>query len=507
MKTPLPKALISPNDALHTFGDAQGNILKGHGRTHSTFLFVEFTDLAKTRAWLGNLLALAPGQGGVVSTAQQLHDRAAFQKATKTSASLTGQVVPPAVDAGPFVSVLFTALGLRWLGAALPAEAADQVPGAPASTAFAQGMRDVTGRGLHDPTPGKWDAGWFEKNGQPTAVHALLLLASTRLPDLDKAVGKAETALALAGATVRRKEEGKRLFEGTGPAKHDIEHFGYADGVSQPLYLTDDHNPATPHERDLALGADELVLLPDTLSPTPAKAWGSFLVFRKLQQDVNAFNHDEDDQLPARLKLQQPHTEDTKSFAGAMVVGRFENGTPLTLHGRREDNNGQPDFTNDFTYADDAAGLKCPFHAHVRKMNPRGETNDPHELKHRITRRGVPYGTRAAAERGEPAGLLFICYQRNIGQQFEFLQKSWANNAQFLRPLAQPGPATGLDPVIGQGTRHQLTFPTAWNWPPTAQASFGEHVHLKGGEYFYAPSISGLAALANVSMPVLPKLL
>ncbi|HMB05971.1 MAG TPA: hypothetical protein VKP69_19835, partial [Isosphaeraceae bacterium] len=60
------------------------------------------------------------------------------------------------------------------------------------------------------------------------------------------------------------------------------------------------------------------------------------------------------------------------------------------------------DFTN-FNYADDMAGSRCPFQAHIRKVNPRGDTvrffegDSEFERNHRIVRRGVPFGEQPEA--------------------------------------------------------------------------------------------------------------
>ena len=51
---------------------------------------------------------------------------------------------------------------------------------------------------------------------------------------------------------------------------------------------------------------------------------------------------------------------------------------------------------NDFDFADDMVPSRCPFFAHIRKMNPRGDTKrllggtDKFERSHRLTRRGIP---------------------------------------------------------------------------------------------------------------------
>jgi hypothetical protein len=53
-------------------------------------------------------------------------------------------------------------------------------------------------------------------------------------------------------------------------------------------------------------------------------------------------------------------------------------------------------------------------------------------------------------------GLLFFCYQPDIWEQFEFIQRFWANNPLFVEPglegkaKANYPDATGIDAVIGQ---------------------------------------------------------
>ena len=88
-----------------------------------------------------------------------------------------------------------------------------------------------------------------------------------------------------------------------------------------------------------------------------------------------------------------------------------------------------------------------------------------------------------------------MCFQGDINDQFEFIQRTWANNHNFSKR------GTGLDPVIGQdgGPQEPNDFP---NWPTgydsegRKRIGFDEHVRLLGGEYFFAPSIAGLKELA-----------
>jgi len=64
------------------------------------------------------------------------------------------------------------------------------------------------------------------------------------------------------------------------------------------------------------------VLIPDE-AVDAEDAFGSFLVFRKLEQDVDRF-----DQLVAGLALKLGVDE---ARAGALVIGRFKDGTPIAL--------------------------------------------------------------------------------------------------------------------------------------------------------------------------------
>ncbi|QKG55222.1 hypothetical protein GKZ68_00350 [Hymenobacter sp. BRD128] len=232
--------LISVGDAIRKYGDAQGNILKGHGRDHTTLLLVEFTDQANAREWIKQLLAgLSTGPSvldtvRVTSTEKQLRDREAFKAAGQTA------------DAGLFTSLVFTADGLQYLGAPAPQESQNQTPGQGRSGAFAAGMRAAAVHGLlRDPDPTDWEGEWWEDAtaGKPSKIHAMLLLADNKLAErLQPAVNFMTERSESLGVRVRITQHGKRLVEDG----HDIEHFGYADGVSQPLYLDNDEGTAPP---------------------------------------------------------------------------------------------------------------------------------------------------------------------------------------------------------------------------------------------------------------------
>lgn len=153
----------------------------------------------------------------------------------------------------------------------------------------------------------------------------------------------------------------------------------------------------------------------------------SYFVFRKLEQNVLAFRAHEIE-LADFLGFT---TDEERARAGAMAVGRFRDGTPVVL---QQSDGLIPAKENNFNYTkSDSAGLKCPFQAHIRKTNPRGDiTGDPlaeeAERSRRLTRRGIPYDDRKSRltdgiclqnlpTRG--VGLLFMCFQASICGGFD----------------------------------------------------------------------------------------
>jgi hypothetical protein len=90
-------------------------------------------------------------------------------------------------------------------------------------------------------------------------------------------------------------------------------------------------------------------------------------------------------------------------------------------------------------------------------------------------------------------GLLFMAYNARLSEQFVFTQARWANAAGF------PKNDAGLDPVIGR-TDQPLTpqkWPKQWDDASSSEVSFDFHgrVTMKGGEYFFAPSLGVLKGL------------
>lgn len=425
----------------------QANILKGHGREHVALLFLAVNDVAKARAFLRRF--------PVSSAHRQLVEAQDF-KAT----GAPGGVVRLA---------FLSRAGLVKFGHGTDF---------PGTGTFGAGMAADT-----QVLDAGSTASWQPQLKQ--AVHVMLLLAYHDETAFARIVGKLVSKLKLpaSGLDVKFVQEGRAQRNGEGEG---IEHFGYVDGRSQPLMLRSElaTEPRTVYDPESPLGQ---FILPD---PLDSSGFGSFFVFRKLEQNVDGFK-----QAEQALATAMGLTGADRERAGAQVVGRFEDGTPVTLHAGE---NGVP-VVNDFDYSTDPGG-KCPFQGHIRKSNPRGSSPGgiAFDKTVQMARRGITYGCRLQDpdskefidSPNDGVGLLFMSYQASIDKQFRFMQTSWVNSEGF------PQAGVGLDPVIGQvGSLPQT-------WPPTFGSAAGGvaelfrgFVTLKGGEYFYTPSIGGMKNL------------
>jgi Dyp-type peroxidase family len=450
----------------------QGNILKGHGRDHTIHLFLRFLPtpgaLSKAKQWIKKF-----AKERVTSAKKQFEEMDDFRKFK--------------IIGGLFANFFLAHKGYEILG----------VP-SPRDRKFVAGMK-TSRADLADPDLAAWEEGYRGK------IHASILLAHDDESELNR---EARVILQEVRefADVVAGERGKAMRNEN---CETAEHFGYVDGRSQPLFLTEDIEDECRKEPGTVAydpsAPPNLVLVRDPNGAGDV-SFGSYLVFRKLEQNVRDFKKAEEE-LARKLGLKG----DDKERAGALIVGRFEDGTPVVLHKKEGFSDPIP---NNFDYSKDRDGGRCPFHAHIRKINPRGETVDPRateeerrrqmekERSHRIARRGITYGERCREPKDEPegedlptkdVGLLFMCFQSDIANQFEFMQGQWANDKDPLRQK------TGIDPVIGQadGQAKDQSWPTTWGGSDRKTFSFADFVTLKGGEYFFAPSISALTNIAR----------
>jgi Dyp-type peroxidase family len=296
------------------------------------------------------------------------------------------------------------------------------------------------------------------------------------------------------------------------------EHFGFADGISQPTIdglserMDVPSNVIQPGEiilgyaneyrqytdRPLLDGAPEGALPVDEAGHGQADLGrnGSYLVFRQLSQDVRAFWRYVDAATGGDAQR--------RGWLAARMVGRWPSGAPLTLAPHADD----PALAtaNDFMYHyGDALGLKCPIGAHVRRSHPRDALDpDPGtersvalDRRHRLLRRGREYGPPvddplAPAPPNDPErGLYFICLVANIARQFEFIQHTWLNNPKFAERYDEPDPIAGYHPpgssfsVPAEPVRQRFT-------------DLPQFVTTRGGAYFFLPGLRALRYVASL---------
>ena len=291
---------INQNEPRHDalLSQLQGNILKGHGRDHTANVFLEFhaDQLTETRTWLRNFV-----EKKLTTAKHQLAENERYKRHQ--------------VPGGLFVGLYISGAGYAYFQ--VPAALQPDDP----TSVFRNGMKQAK---LNDPPVMQWD-GFFQKD-----IHVMVLLAHD-----DKRILNQETAeliaavraltLAPVGPSAGAApflsarigiEYGNAIRNTNGDG---LEHFGYVDGISQPLFFDDELSAAVQEPFPAGTpgataawdpAADrKLVLLED--HPNSAHQ-GSFFVFRKLEQNVRGFKEAEQ-HLATAMALQG----DERELAGA----------------------------------------------------------------------------------------------------------------------------------------------------------------------------------------------
>lgn len=361
----------------------------------------------------------------------------------------------------------------------------------------------------------------------PTTVHALVLLYAKTEIQVETWEKSLEDALASHHVgVVHRLRLDLRLDE------NDIgrEHFGFADGISQPLPFGDGVIlSGRPAERDglhgVPLGeilightnahhenapgpvlkADAAALSAELTTEGAPEGFcnfgldGSYMVVRELQQNVAAFWKSIHEGAARIQAHDRSATHATPDWLAERIVGRNIDGHLLCPRGLlAADDYQQPQ--NVFRFMEhDPHGRGCPPGSHVRRTNPRdglardaasAQTHLDASNNHRILRRGRKYGTTSADPRvddGQERGLLFICLNTDIARQFEFVQQTWVLNRNFATLFDE------TDPLVGP----KGTF-TIREEPLRRIVEVETFVRLTGGDYFFLPSIPALNYLATL---------
>jgi Dyp-type peroxidase family len=405
--------------------DIQGLVLRGFGDHHvAAHLFVQITAAGPARRWLRTV---APE----VTSAAEVGDRPAR-----------------ALHLG------ISHAGLTRL----------EVPAAELAT-FPEEFRD----GMHARedmlSPGRGTKPWQEPFDAAGAVDIVLLLSATGPDELDPWLARLRAGLAACGGLrVVGEQHGARLTDPERDGGGFVEHFGFADGISQPRVAGHGRRD-TPGE---VLPPGEFVLgMPDVdgdiagrhLPPALGRN-GSYLVYRKLEQDVPAFR--------AMTAAAGGGFSGGADDVAAGLVGRRRDGEMLA---------------------------PCPAGAHVRRANPRGTLPGGSKLtrRHLMLRRGISYGSYlppgAEGDDDGDRGLLFLAVVGDPGRQFEFVQTEWLADGN----------------VFGRG-REEDIFTTAGGTgarilldghPPAYVAVPRPLVTCRGGEYFLLPGLAALRALGG----------
>jgi Dyp-type peroxidase family len=445
-------------DAAIDLADIQGDVLRGYTYPCAAYVFLHVLDAERARALLTRVLPL-------VSTAEPWRDG------------------PPPTA----MHVAFTYAGL--VAMEVPAELLASFP-----AEFREGMAARADRlGDRGPSaPERWEAGLG--TGE---AHALVTVYGVDEQRLEQARDALRGVGAGGAVTIVHEQRAAALARSR-------DHFGFFDGIAQPAVRGSGVAPRPGDGQPDGRGGwravrtgeflhgyeDEDGLLPGAPA-APFDRNGTFAVYRKLHMDVAAFRR-----FVAAAGREFPGGPE---LLAAKIVGRWPDGTPLARSPDAPDPAlaGDPATINDFAYKSDPDGLRCPIGAHIRRANPRdarGFYDGRLTNRHRIIRRGRTYGPPlppgVTDDDGVDRGLVFVCFNASIWRQFETVQALWIDD----------GDPFGLGPdkdfLAGEphGTQGKMTIQ---GQPPFFLKPQPRFVTMRGGEYLYRPSMTGLRHLAG----------
>lgn len=489
------------------FNDIQGIVRFGYGHlTEAAFLLLKIRDAAAARSWLAH----AP-----VSTAEEMSS-------------------PP----NTALQLAFTNAGLQSLGVPLAVMAGFSPEFLSGMTGDESRSRRLGDIGANSPQNWRW--------GAAGDVPHLIAMLYAQPGQLQSWIDTLKTA---------QWNSAFELLESlTTSDLAGVEPFGFADGISQPM--PDWNRERSPRGDQLEYGnlislgefllgysneygkytdrplldtnpnSSSLPIAEDTPGKHDLGRNGTYLVLRHLQQDVRGFWRFLDAQTGSQPKARQALAE--------AIVGRKMNGKSLlpltgtTIVGI--DDKSAPQ--NQFTYDLDDEGIKCPFGAHIRRANPRnadlpgnptnglsrlletlarGAKKFREDVKastrfHRILRRGREYGSGLSPEQaigdapdtGEH-GIHFIAIVANISRQFEFVQNAWLMNSKFDGMTEESDPLLGnRESISGCPYTNSFSIPRESGLPHTV-TNMPQFVTVRGGAYFFLPSLKALHYLAGLA--------
>ncbi|MIL08918.1 Dyp-type peroxidase, partial [Salmonella enterica subsp. enterica] len=414
--------------------------------------------------------------------------------------------------------------GLTALG--LPAE-----PGRDALAsfplAFRQGMADqyrsrvLDDVGASDPQVWRWGA-------QDNPVDVVLVSYADTEARLDAKLKRLDKVLRASGAkrvvrlslTTNRQDKGAEDVASEAPVKRERseqqprEHFGFADGISQPVIrgvrhrrthnsspmhsiaagefifgYRDEHGcfpppPTVPSRFDQSgrLPAVDVSGAPsaDRHAVRDFGRNGTFAVIRQLEQHVDAFNDYCQSRGDALGK--------TPEWVGSRIIGRWPNGSSVV----RNPESAGSSLDNAFSYGEeDPQGRHCPLGAHVRRSNPRDSLGLDLDAQLRISKRHRILRAGRSYVDGKEKGLLFVCFNASIERQYEFIQQTWMSGMNFH------GLRGEKDPLIGNHSQYAGRL-TIQKWEGADELKrIPAFVTTRGGGYYFVPGQTALRFLRH----------
>lgn len=272
-------------------------------------------------------------------------------------------------------------------------------------------------------------------------------------------------------------------------SKERFGHFGLRDGISQPAIGTKDEATSGKYEQKVSRGELFVGLANDRGDQAPTsdpadgdlRFQGSFLVVRKIEQDVKWFETylaEESQRISVQYGIHF-----TSEDLQAKLLGRAPDGKALVTTAPEDTTD------NDFTYARDPNGHACPLGSHVRRANPRDTFQK--RPSPRILRRGMSFGPEKPTSSGT-RGVIFMAYCSSIAEQYETIQR-WINGGNSTgQNAAQNDPLIGVLPAEGpkvfrfvhEGKAIRAVIPKPF-------------VKLHWGLYLFVPSRPRLNYIAN----------
>ncbi len=382
----------------------QGNIAKPHGREHTAILLFVIAERGAARARLRDLAET------FVTSAEEQRRQAEARAGDPNTV---------------FGNLGLSGAGYRKLGYS--------------ETELEEGFRRRYGRdwfldGMDARAQDLGDTGARQEEFyNREAVDGYLLMACEDSGVLERAVRAARERLQWFCGAIH--EERGQVLRQNGEVR---EPFGFRDGIAMPTIFGGQRG--------------ESLLFEDRLAQREG-SYGTFVVYRKLEQDVAGF--------AASVQRLAAAAQITEDHAAAMIMGRYKDGTPLAAD-----------------FAQDSDGSQCPFHAHIRKVNPQ-VTPQGRKATIPLYRRSTPYALEGKQ------GLLFLAMQAHIAKSFGVMVRTWVNNPNF----PDTGAPVGTDSLLGVpgGTQN-------WNDTPF---DVGRHVAFRGGEFFFLPSLAFFANLGS----------